>query len=304
MSDRREVVILANPYSGSGANRRRVETLSQALAQRGMIARQVWDLDERAALLAEPGVGERYRCIVSAGGDGSMAGVVNDLGQGGQTSRAAIAMLPMGNENLFAKEFGYDCSPGDLADAIDRLETRTIDVGDAGGRLFTLMASAGFDSEVVVRVDRWRRETRDKGLKRVNRLSYAPRIAGTLRDYRYPPLTLSANGQRFTGVHVFVFNIGKYGGGLRLGSHADPADGLLDYVIFQKGGLVRLAHYGLSALLGTHLKRSDVFHGKAAEIRIECADQPDMPLQTDGDPGGVLPVSIRVRPSAMRVLVV
>ena len=70
-----EVIILANPYSGKGQNKPRVAALSDALLKRGMSARQVWDLDERAELLSKPDVGEQYRCIVSAGGDGSMAGV-------------------------------------------------------------------------------------------------------------------------------------------------------------------------------------------------------------------------------------
>lgn len=192
MREPSEVVILANPYSGKKGNRQHVDALAEALAGQGMKARQVWDLEERAELLGEPGVGEKYRCVVSAGGDGSMAGVVNDLGKGGDTTRAAIAMLPLGNENLFAKEFGYDKGVGRLAAAIGRMETRTIDVGQAGDTLFTLMASAGFDAEVVRRVDQWRRATDGQGLRRVSRLSYARPIASALAGYRYPAVTLSA----------------------------------------------------------------------------------------------------------------
>lgn len=306
MSQSREVVILANPYSGTGANKRRVEALEAALSQRGITTKQCWDLDERAQLLAAADVGERYRCIVSAGGDGSMAGVVNDLRAGGDTSRAAIAMLPMGNENLFAREFGHDCKPEQLAAAIDTLHTRTIDVGDANGRLFTLMASAGFDSEVVKRVDKWRRQTDGNGIKRVNRLSYAPRITSVITGYRYPPVTLTPDGgEPVTGVHAFVFNIGKYGGGLRIGAHADCSDGKLDWIVFKRPGLIRLAGYGLSVLMRRHLGRGDVAYGKASKIEligeIERGGK-GIPLQADGDPSGRMPVSIQVRPGAMRVV--
>lgn len=301
MTHSREVVILANPYSGKGANKLRVEALADALAQRGMTARQVWDLGERAALLADPNVGDAYRCIVSAGGDGSMAAVVNDLQAGGETTRVPILMLPMGNENLFAQEFGHGQKPAVLADAIDRLDTRTIDMGEANGRLFTLMASAGFDAEVVQRVDAWRRATQGNGLKRVNRLSYAPKITSVLTAYRYPPVTLTAEGKSYTGAHVFVFNIGRYGGGLRIGAHADPADGLLDFVVFEKPGLVRLARYGLSVLLRGHLNRSDVHHGRAREMKFD-SDTGAVPVQADGDPCGTTPCIVRVRPGAMRVV--
>lgn len=305
MGESNEVVILANPYSGTGENKGRVASLASSLSTYGIATRQCWDLDERAQLLADPQIGETYRCVISAGGDGSMAGVVNDLRAGGDTTRVAIAMLPMGNENLFAKEFGHDKKISDLAAAIEKMQTRTIDVGDANGRLFTLMASAGFDSEVVKRVDKWRRETNGQGLKRVNRLSYAPKITSVLTGYRYPPITLIADGQTVTGAHAFVFNIGQYGGGLRIGAHADPADGLLDWVVFQRPGLLKLARYGLSVFLRGHLNRDDVAHGKASEIELTGTLEPNgkgIPIQADGDPSGRAPTLIKVRPKAMRVV--
>lgn len=301
MSQPTEVVILANPYSGKGENRQRVEALSDALSAKGMAAKQVWDLDERAELLGDPLVGEKYRCVVSAGGDGSMAGVVNDLGKGGDTTRTAIAMLPLGNENLFAKEFGHGKGVDQLANAIEKLESQTIDMGRANGTLFTLMASAGFDSEVVQRVDHWRRATDDKGLKRVGRMSYAKPIMSALTSYQYPEVVLEADGQRVAGAHAFVFNIGKYGGGLPIGSHAIPDDGLLDWVVFKRPGLLRLARYGLSTYLRRHLKNNDIAHGRSAEITI-TSETSDVPVQADGDPCAQTPMTITVLPNAMRVV--
>ena len=301
MNEPSEVVILANPYSGKGSNQQRVDALAEALSGQGLKARQVWDLDERAELLSDPQVGKRYRCVVSAGGDGSMAGVVNDLGRGGATTRAAIAMLPLGNENLFAKAFGYDKGAAHLAEAIGRLQTQTIDMGRAGDTLFTLMASAGFDAEVVRRVDQWRRASKGQGLKRVSRLSYARPIASALLGYRYPEVTLAVDGQRVTGAHAFVFNIGKYGGGLPIGSHADCSDGLLDWLVFKRPGLVKLARYGLSAYLRRHLKHDEIAHGKAAEIAL-MSEGDAVPVQADGDPCGQTAVTVKVLPGAMRVV--
>lgn len=301
MSDPRDVVILANPYSGKGKNKAKVQALADALTARGMGTRQVWDLGERASLLGDPAAGDNFRCVVSAGGDGSMAGVVNDLGQGGDTTRTAIAMLPMGNENLFAKQFGYDHGIASLANAIDRLDTQTIDVGLANGTLFTLMVSAGFDADVVHRVDHWRRATQGKGLKRVNRLSYARPIMSAMAGYRYPQVTLTKDDQTVTGTHAFVFNIGKYGGGLPIGSHADPSDGQLDWIVFTKPGLVRLARYGLSTYLRRHLINRDIVYGRSAEITL-TTDSEALPAQADGDPCGSTPMTISVKPNAMRVV--
>lgn len=301
MREPRDVAILANPYSGKGENKAKVQALADALSARGMQTRQVWDLAERAELLSDPQVGETYRCVVSAGGDGSMAGVVNDLGQGGDTTRTAIAMLPLGNENLFAKAFGYNNGVEHLADAIDRLDTQAIDVGQANDTLFTLMVSAGFDSEVVHRVDQWRRAANGSGLRRVNRLSYARPIMAALAGYRYPQVTLTAGRQSVAGAHAFVFNIGQYGGGLPIGSHADPSDGQLDWIVFKKPGLLRLVRYGVSSYRRRHLKNGDIAHGRAAEITLS-SEANAMPGQADGDPCGTVPMRISVMPGAMRVV--
>ncbi|MEM1355646.1 MAG: diacylglycerol kinase family protein [Planctomycetota bacterium] len=302
MPEPRQVAIFANPYSGTGANRRKVSDFQDALGSRGIESRLFWGLAERAEVLNDPGVGEAYRCVVSAGGDGSMAAVVNDLAAGGDTTRVPIAMLPMGNENLFAKEFGYGRGAARLAQAVDRCATRTIDIGDAGGRIFTLMASVGFDAKVVAYVDAWRRS--GDGLKRVNRMSYGPKILSAIRDYRYPRITLEAEGRRVEGAHAFIFNIGRYGGGLGIGRHADPADGQLDWVVFERPGLLRLAQYGLWTYLRRHLKRKDVHHGRASSITLSGPqDTEPLPIQVDGDPGGATPMHITTRHDAMRIVV-
>jgi diacylglycerol kinase family enzyme len=301
MSDALPVLITANPFSGKGKNRERVDALSAALAGHGIQSEAVWSPADRLAKLQAAEVHERYRCLVSAGGDGSIAAAVNDLRSGGDPARLPIAMLPVGNENLFAIEFRHNRGIGALSDAIARGQTRTVDAGDAGGRLFTLMASAGFDSEVVRRVDDWRvPEEEGAPLKRVSRVSYAPKIVGAVAGYRYPAVTLEADGRSVTGAHAFVFNIGQYGGGLGLARHADPADGLLDWVVFEKPGMVALAAYGLSVLRGRHLDRKDVHHGRSSRITLSAEDP--VPVQADGDPAGATPMEVTALPGMLRVI--
>lgn len=298
------VLITANPFSGKGKNRERVAALSAALKSHGIGSESIWDLDERKQTLADPLLHEKYQCLVSAGGDGSIAAAVNDLRSGGDPSRLPVAMLPVGNENLFAIEFGHNRGEAALAVAITRGVTRTIDVGDAGGRLFTLMASAGFDSEVVRRVDDWRVPASvGQPLRRVSRATYAPKILGAVAGYRYPSVTLEADGQSVTGAHAFVFNIGQYGFQLGFVPDVDPGDGLLDWVVFEKPGVVALAGYGLSVLRGKHLDRNDVHHGRAARITLSHGDGADpIAVQADGDPGGETPVEIVALPGMLRVI--
>lgn len=255
-----------------------------------------------------------YRCVVVAGGDGSIQAVVNELGVSGRleaTAEApgiAFATLPMGNENLFAEHFGFTRDVDRLAAAIESGRTRKIDLGrvtpqhpDGPGLLFTLMVGIGFDAEVVYRMDRWR--SAGTGLRRVRRVSYVPRVVSSLCRYAYPTLRVQANGRAFTGAHLFVFNIPGYGGGLRIappGCRAD--DGLLDWVLFEKPGKLPLLAAAWSVMRGKHLGRPGVRHGRSERLTVQCPEPGrsgqdsgvSAPVQIDGDPAGRLPVTIDV----------
>ncbi|MEO1235617.1 MAG: diacylglycerol kinase family protein [Planctomycetota bacterium] len=293
------VLILANPFSGKGPNRKRVDRLERTLSDAGLSPKVVWEREARTPALAE--LGEDGRCVVAAGGDGSVADVLNDMRAAGRLD-LPFATLPCGNENLFAQAFGFSGEPEAIARAIARGETVPCDLGQAGERLFTLMVSAGFDAEVVRRLDRWRTRTRNGSLKRVDRLRYAPRILGTILGYRFAAVTLEADGRTIEGHQAYVFNLPQYGGGFRFAPDARPDDGVFDWVVFQKPGFLRLLLYHWRVVRGRHLGSSGVAHGQASAVTLHTADGVYLPTQADGDPAGATPLRVSVLPAAIRVI--
>src|SRR5438552_17169784 len=93
----------------------------------------------------------RCRAVVAAGGDGTVAQVINELRPG-----TPLAVFPAGNENLFAAAFGFADDAAALARALAARRTRALDLGRASAsgrqRLLALMLRAGFDAEVVRRL--------------------------------------------------------------------------------------------------------------------------------------------------------
>ncbi len=298
------VLICANPFSGSGPNRKLVDDLVTELERRGFEPKLVWDIDERQACLSDVNLSDWCRCVLVAGGDGSIGAVLNELYQARrkdgdvQGQVVALATLPMGNENLFAKYFGFTQSAKQLVDAIEAGQTKRIDLGlmstegsRSGGWVFTLMGGVGFDADVVHRMHRWR-ETHS-GLRRVKRVTYVPRVLSSLWRYRYPKLKVEVDGETYTGSHLFVFNLPSYGGGLKLAPGCCVEDdGKLDWVLFERPGLISLARYAVSVAIGRHLKRKDVKCGQSADIRVTWPR--GMAVQLDGDPAGLSPVSFSV----------
>jgi len=295
---RTRVAIFGNPFSGSGPIRKPVAKLAAALEAHGLEPDVVWDPHDRNAKLSDDAYLRKLRCVVAAGGDGSVSAVINAMAQGGRVPDVAFATYPVGNENLFARQFGFGKDPQKLADAIAAGHTTRTDLGVADGKFFTLMVSSGFDADVTHRLDRWRRAG-SKTLKRVRRVTYLPKILGSIRGYRYPGVRLEADGQTVEGAHAFVFNIPQYGGSLGICRHADHCDGRLDWVVFERPGARSLLAYGWAVLRGLHLDRADVHHGTADRVRITPVNGEPVPVQADGDPAAHAPVELAVAREAL-----
>lgn len=285
----RRVPILANPRAGSGKSRRLVEALESSLHRRGLEPTVCWQREELTALL-QTVTPEEVRCVVAAGGDGTLLEVLN------RAPHLPAAVLPLGNENLVAAYFRIEQDAPKLAEVIAAGRSRHVDLARADGRLICLMASIGIDAEVVHRVHRRRRG-------HISRLSYVVPMLQALQSYRYPAVeaVIDETGERLSGAMVFVFNLPLYGLRVPIAPEARPDDGLLDLCVFGRPGAPSLARY-LAALLCRQRDRlTDFQHRRVRRVRLTSASP--APVQTDGDPAGCLPLTVEVVPGAMTLMV-
>jgi len=291
------VLVAANPYSGAGPNRRRVDALLAALQDAGAAPHVVWDASQRAAALADTAIMLGCRAVVAAGGDGTVAQVINELPRG-----VPLAVLPLGTENLLARALGFSVEPHGLTRAIVAGRTRTIDLGRATApgrsRLFALMLGAGFDAAVVHRVAAWR--ARGAALRRVRRTSYLMPIAACAVAYAYSPVRVATDAGSAEGAHCIIANVPAYALGLTFTPAATAEDGRLDWLVLERPGLARLLAYCWTAYRGRHLRRHDVRAGQAMRLRL-TATMPT-PVQLDGDPWGTTPVDVEVVPRALTLV--
>lgn len=287
------VIIVANPYSGAKENERIVAALEASLRQHQLEPRVIWQLAELAEVGAEPSAAEVYRAVVAAGGDGTLNRVIN------LQSRLPIYPFPLGNENLFSRQFDCCCEPAHAAAVLAAGQTRSLDLGRARDRLFAIVASAGFDGDAAHRLARWRQQ--EAGLRRVRSFSYAAPILASAWQYRYPLLDIDADGRQLRGALCMVFNMPQYANRLPLAHDADPHDGLLDWVLFEKPGNLPLVRYALSVWLNRHRRRSDVRYGRARRIVLAAAEP--VPMEIDGEAADFAPVVIEVAAGAAQVVV-
>jgi diacylglycerol kinase family enzyme len=205
----------------------------------------------------------------------------------------------LGSENLLAKYFGLTCDVEATALAIEAMRTIALDVYDANGKICLLMASVGFDADVVHHVHRNRES-------HVTRWKYWKSIMWSLSSYRWPSLhieLLDAEGrtiESFDGDWLFAFNVPRYAANLQILECAQIDDGLLEVCGFRGSGLwTGLQHYW-SVRSGGHEQLSTWFRKRASGARISEANSDrsinhagGASFQLDGDWGGELPLEIR-----------
>jgi diacylglycerol kinase family enzyme len=108
-----------------------------------------------AMRLALGAAADGVEVVVALGGDGTL----NEAANGLAGSQAALAVLPGGSTNVFARSIGFVNDPieatGQLLTALGRPGSiRPVGLASLNGRYFLCNAGVGFDAAVIARVER------------------------------------------------------------------------------------------------------------------------------------------------------
>ncbi|MDO5308986.1 MAG: diacylglycerol kinase family protein [Planctomycetia bacterium] len=321
------VLISVNPKAGRKSSQERAEILKTALEDFGFKVELHDNLDIVAKRANELMENKLLRALVGVGGDGTAAELTNRTKPG-----TPITLLPAGTANLIAKYLKLPSCPRKLASVINEGATITFDAGNANGRLFLVMVSAGIDADVVRRVHAMREENYRLNKKKgahISYCSYIKPIFQSIASYRYSRIKMQylANSsaqevdnisvdERFeknqeytrqlTGKWGFVFNLPRYGWGLPLVPKCIGNDKKLDYCLFQGGRLcLALLDVAFAQFFSAHRILPNARLGQSGYFRLTVANSTEpgeVPYQIDGDPGGVLPLNIEVIPNRFTVV--
>ena len=249
--------------------------------------------------------------VVALGGDGTVNEVVNGLlHDGPQEGLPALAVVPAGSTNVFARALGMPNSAveatSQLLDALLGDRRRRIGLGKADERWFTFNAGLGIDAGAVRRVERARARGRQLTQPRYVRKAVHEFYLGPTR--RRPALALQQPGRETVELALaFVCNTDPW---TFLGDRpvrATPRAG------FDTGldvfGLRRLPTLPTLRHLAQVLAGRRPPHGKHL---VALHDQPELvlhseqalPFQVDGDDlGDRRAVTFRAVPRALDVVV-
>jgi len=285
------LALLVNPASAGGKTLKLLPRVEAALDAH----RAVFRVERTRSI--EHGVDLALRAIelgevpVVVSGDGLM-GAIGGAMAGSETP---VGLIPGGRGNDLARALGIPTEPEAAVDVVLAGHSRRIDVGEANGKRFLGIASIGFDSEC----NRLANETH---FIRGN-LVYAYSMVRTLIGWRSARFTVVAGGERkrLEGYFVDVANNSVYGGGMYIAPEAEIDDGQFDVVAITEVGKLRFLRGLREVLKGAHIDKDEVTTFRASRLELD-ASRP-FPVYADGDPLTDLPVSLRVLPSCLSILV-
>jgi diacylglycerol kinase family enzyme len=152
-TERPQAVLIVNPNAGRMADRLR-EDVVDALRARFRLDAYSTTARHTGITLASDAAAAGADLVIAFGGDGHVNEVVNGLAH----TDTALAVVPGGTMNAFARALGV---PRDPFGAVDHLvrglanKERVVPLGRVDERFFTFSAGCGFDAEAAQRVDRY-----------------------------------------------------------------------------------------------------------------------------------------------------
>jgi YegS/Rv2252/BmrU family lipid kinase len=287
-----KIHVVINPASGQP------QPILHTLNRVFRAAKVDWDItltqkSGDAKRFARQAAAEGADVVAAYGGDGTVMEVAHGL----LNSPTPLAILPGGTANLMSVELGI---PKDLEKAASiaagiNSQVRLVDVGQAGDTYYLLRVGLGFAAQKVRLADR---QLKDKyGLMAYTIAGLKALTQTKTTHYR---ITLDGKTVEVDGLTCLVDNAGNMGvSGIAPGRNIDVSDGLLDVILIKDPSFSSLVDLGHSLV---EKKAPDSYvHWQAREIEIAC--EPVEDIQIDGEMAGETPVSIRVVPQALRVLV-
>ena len=255
-----------------------------------------WLEGEDPRELAQRALKESPPVLVAAGGDGTISAVA-DVVRGTGT---ALAVLPIGTLNHFARDLGIPLDPAEAARVIAQGKIAAVDVGEVNGRCFVNNASLGLYPGIV--------RERERQQRRLRRSKRAAMLWATLAVLDRPPLLElrlhMAEGERDCAApFVFIGNNHYELEGFDIGRRTRLDGGVLGVYTTRRCGAGGLIFLALRALLGRLRQADDFIESPVDRLRVVSRKR-ELLVATDGEVTRMAtPLEFRILPRALKVVV-
>ena len=302
-----KIHLIVNPSASSVTARGRV-VITKALAADHEVTVSETARRGHATRLAAAAAADGADVVVVLGGDGTL----NEAANGLAGTTTALAAVPGGSTNVFARTLGLPDDPieatGALLDALASDSIRRIGLGSVNGRYFLFHVGIGFDAAVVAQVERrsslkrWANHALfgwaafDTWVRKYNRkrAHFSVRVEGkpTIDDGMF---TVCLNTDPYTFIGTRPFTIAPEA----------SLDRPLSIVTLRSLDAIPLVRILFSALgSGRHLRNSKYVSLHTDVTKVQIDGYGPVPHQVDGDYlGDVEHLELHYEPDALSLVV-
>ena len=286
--------LIWNPVAGNGAAVRAYQLVTDALAERGIpFSSEKSEYAGNATELAKAAVENGAKKIVVLGGDGTIREVACAL----MHTNVPLGIISCGTGNDIIRALKIPNDPLAALDIALDGEVREMDAAMANDLLYFNVAGFGFDVDVLRYVEIYKKRMKNGSLAYMRGLLTALlRLNSRKTKISWPEGSMEAE--------VLIIAAGNgthFGGGMKVTPKADPFDGLLDICVINNVSKLNAYLILPKFLKGEHLTTKYVTYFKTTELTAVC--EPASLLDVDGDILPGTPVTFKILPKAIRVVV-
>jgi diacylglycerol kinase (ATP) len=291
------IAVVANPTSGRGKGAKLIPKVDALLRSLGVShTLSISERPDDPQRLAQNAASSGADIVAALGGDGHVGAVANGI----MGTGTALAVIPAGTGNDFARHLGLD-RKDPLAAArllaaptIRKIDVVRITTAD-GERYYVNVGGAGFDSEVNEHANGV------KFLKGTAKYIYSTFVQ--LARFKAGNFAVRVDDEEhaFRGMMLAVGNASSYGGGMLVCPDAKSDDGLLDVCVIQELPKRQFVMTFPKVFRGRHVEHPAVRMLRGTEVEIS-ADRPFL-VYADGERVGSLPATFVLVPLALPVVV-
>jgi len=296
MTAAREVLVLLNRSSGAaGAARCDPARIEALLAAAGLAPRIALVDGAAIAAQAEEAARAKAKLLVVGGGDGSVGAAAGALAG----TATALAVLPLGTRNHFARDLGIPLALDQAARLAAAGRARRIDVAQVNGRVFVNNSAIGLYPLMVID-----REAQESRLGRSKRWAMLVASARTLLRFSSERLTLTVNDLK-ARVETPLLFVGNNPYRLEMpgaGTRERLDGGELFVLVLRRKSRLGFCLASLRALFGRARSGDAVRIEDVRALRVDSA-RTHLAVSLDGETAHLkTPLDYRLRPEALKVI--
>ncbi|MDQ7048389.1 MAG: diacylglycerol kinase family lipid kinase [Enterobacterales bacterium] len=284
------LLIIYNPQAGGGRAKKLLPQVKNYLKQQSIEATFLLTTHcGHAKQLAAEADLSAYDALIASGGDGTQFEVLNGYYANQSNNKPPMGLIPNGTGNAFIRDLGLRQTDWKKAiDIIKMQQIKKLDVGhftaEGQGYYFLNIVGMGFVADVA---------ELSVPLKWLGNTAYTIATLIKMIRLRSQKMIIEVDGERLEREAIFaeVANSTFTGTTFLMAPKARLDDGLLDLVLLNKTGRLKLLKLFSSIYDGSHINYPEVEYIQAQSIKIE--EEKPGKLIPDGEILGRTPVEFK-----------